>query len=463
MLSFLILVPGLVSLYYVIRQRVDIAFLWLYLPCLLFLPDYYAYRLPHLPPVSAAQASVIPIAVAVLVQSLSRWKLSRMDLWVALYVVSLVASEILRERVFNDGVFLSLLGIISMLLPYIIGRQLIEPRLRLPVVRNWVLLILCLLPEALYEYRFGASIFVRMGIVLGLGDLPWSVQYRSGHPRISMSFSDAELAGIAFAVTFFFNLWLMELNKNDRRSQLSPRIGKWLAKLEKYYIPVLLLPAFVVLTQSRGPMLGAALGFLVMQCTRFKTIRQIRIASVCAIILLVVAVAGAFVYFQQYTSPAEGVALTEQQESAMYRKMLLQNYQPALEQGGWLGWGIQSYPIFPGQKSIDNDFLLVQLIQGRLGITLWYIILAESLWNAFRNTWRAKNREDIVFAFAHLAGLLTFWLTLTTVYLGEQLPQIFFLVLGWQQSLDFRETQQQRRPDGQQSDNARFKFKRVIA
>ena len=226
------------------------------------------------------------------------------------------------------------------------------------------------------------------------------------------------------ALTFFFNLWLMELNKNDRRSQLFPRIGKRLAKLEKYYIPSLTLLAFVFLTQSRGPMLGAALGFLVMQCTRFKTIRQIRIASVFAIILLVVAVAGAFVYFQQYTSPAEGVALTEQQESAMYRKRLLENYQPALEEGGWLGWGIQSYPVFPGQKSIDNDFLLVQLIQGRLGITLWYIILAESLWNAFRNTWKAKNHEDIVFAFAHLAGLLTFWLTLTTVYLGEQLPQI---------------------------------------
>jgi hypothetical protein len=460
MLSILILIPGFVSLYYVARQRVDIAFLWVYLPCLLLLPDYYAYRLPHLPPVSAAQVSVIPIASVVLAQSLSRWKLSRMDLWVVLFVVSMVASEVLRERVFNDGVFLAMIGIITMLLPYIVGRQLIEPRLRLPTVRNWVIFILCLLPDALYEYRFGASLYVRGGTILGLGDLPWSVQYRSGHARISMSFSDAELAGIAFAVTFFFNLWLMELNKNDKLFHAPPRIGKRLAKLQKYYIPALILLAFVFFTQSRGPMMGAALGFLMTQCTRFKSIQNIRIATVVAIILLVFAVIGAFVYFQHYTSPEEGVALTEQQESAMYRRRLLENYQPALEEGGWLGWGIQSYPIFPGQKSIDNDFLLVQLVQGRLGVTLWYLILIESLWSGFRAIWKAKEREDIVFAFTHLAGVLTVWLTLTTCYLGEQLPQVLFLILGWQQSFDFRSVQGPRL--AAQEPEGRFKFKRVI-
>jgi hypothetical protein len=451
MLSILILIPGFVSLYYVIRQRVDIAFLWVYLPCLLLLPDYYAYRLPHLPPFSAAQASVIPIAIAVLAQSFSRWKLSRMDVWVVLFVGSLVASETLRERVFNDGVFLAISGIISMLLPYIVGRQLIEPHLRLQTVKNWVIFILCLLPDALYEYRFGASLYVRGGELLELGNLPWSVQYRSGHARLSMSFSDAELAGIAFAVTFFFNLWLMELNKNDRKFHLFPRIGERLAWLQKYYIPALILLAFVFFTQSRGPMMGAALGFLITQCTRFKTIKNVRIATVVAIILLVVAVIGAFAYFQRYTSPEEGVALTEQQESAMYRKKLLENYAPALDEGGWLGWGIQSYPIFPGQKSIDNDFLLVQLVQGRLGILLWYMILAESLWNGFRCTWKTSDREDIVFAFTQLAGVLTVWLTLTTCYLGEQLPQFFFLLLGWQQSLDFKKAEE-----------PRFQFNRVI-
>ena len=38
--------------------------------------------------------------------------------------------------------------------------------------------------------------------------------------------------------------------------------------------------------------------------------------------------------------------------SAIYRKLLLENYKPALDQGGFLGWGVESFPRFPDRKSV---------------------------------------------------------------------------------------------------------------
>ena len=35
-----------------------------------------------------------------------------------------------------------------------------------------------------------------------------------------------------------------------------------------------------------------------------------------------------------------------------------------------------------------------------------------------------------------LAAFVTIWITLYTVYMGTQLPQIIFLLLGWGQSIE---------------------------
>ena len=40
------------------------ALLYVYLPALLLVPQYYVFRLPHLPPLSAADAAVLPLGIA---------------------------------------------------------------------------------------------------------------------------------------------------------------------------------------------------------------------------------------------------------------------------------------------------------------------------------------------------------------------------------------------------------------
>ena len=65
-MSALFVLPALVSLILVIRGRVEIAFLWVYLPALLLLPNGYVFNVPHMPAISAAQGALIPIGAIAL-------------------------------------------------------------------------------------------------------------------------------------------------------------------------------------------------------------------------------------------------------------------------------------------------------------------------------------------------------------------------------------------------------------
>jgi hypothetical protein len=454
-LTIIFLLPAVLSLYYVVRGYIEKAFLYVYLPALLGLPFYYVCQLPHMPPLSAAEAVLIPITVGSLWQLLPKWRFQRMDLWIVLFLVSITLSEFLRENNFTNAIFTIVNGITSMLFPYIAGRLLIEPGLRLRTVKHFVILILFLSVLGLYELRMGLNPYAIAGSHI-LDFLPWTLQFRNGWARVATSFSDAELAGIAFVVALTLNSWLVYVNKSDLYK--GHRVGHYLAKLERYHIPGLILFGMLYATQSRGPLLGAALAFLILQIPRFK---RIRLATIVAALILVSVAATAYLYFDRYTSTVAGNVVSEQQASAFYRRQLLDNYKPIIEEGGWLGWGERSRPMVHGQESIDNEFLLIQVQQGRLGIILFLLIGFDSIWRLVSYIWRFKKREDIYFAICLLAALLSLAATLSTVYLGEQLPQIAFLLIGWSQSLQEDEPDQAYRTA--QSIAEKFAFRRVFA
>ena len=69
-------------------------------------------------------------------------------------------------------------------------------------------------------------------------------------------------------------------------------------------------------------------------------------------------------------------------------------------------------------QSVDNQFLYVELGQGRLGFILIILIAVESLRAAMVSSWRLDSLEDRAFAFAMLAALAVLWISLVTVYMG---------------------------------------------
>jgi hypothetical protein len=74
-------------------------------------------------------------------------------------------------------------------------------------------------------------------------------------------------------------------------------------------------------------------------------------------------------------------------------------------------------------------------VQGELGYILFLLITAESVRTAIACMWNLKALEDRAFAGSVLAALGCLWITLYTVYMGAQLPQFAFLLIGWGQSI----------------------------
>jgi len=455
-MSAIFLLPGLLSLYLVVRGRIETAFLSVYLPALLLLPDGYALKFPHLPAISAAQSALIPIGAVALYRLLRSGLPSLMDILVTLFIVSSTASEILREHVMNDGIFAALISFISIFLAYAAGRTIIEPGLRLVTVRRIVILILLLGPLGLYEWRMGQSLYGVLGVRLfNLDSVRAFIQMRSGRGRMAVSFNGAELAGIVIGMTAALNVWLVYLQK-WRRS--AANLGKPLAWLENYHIPGLLLLLYVFLTQSRGPMLAVGVAYLILQIPKFK---NKKVASALVAILIAVAALSAYQYFAHYTNVSDpGAIVNEQQGSALYRRHMNELYQPIVKQGGFLGWGILSRPVLPGMFSVDNEFLLIHLAYGNSGYFLFVLIGLETFRRLIVRSWTLKAPDDQAFAIALLAAMSVFWISISTVFMGEQTPQIAFLLIGWSQSIQPVSTELAAEPGN--AVRPRFTFRRIF-
>jgi hypothetical protein len=109
-------------------------------------------------------------------------------------------------------------------------------------------------------------------------------------------------------------------------------------------------------------------------------------------------------------------------------------YPPIAEKGGWTGYSVLGIPHVLGMTSIDNHYLLVHLAWGRLGYYLFVLIVWENLRVLLVRSWQVEDVQDRAFVFSFLAAMTVLWVTLLTVFLGGQLPQIAFLLIGWMQS-----------------------------
>ena len=303
-MSLLLVIPGLISLFLVLRGRVDTAFLSVYLPCFLCLPDDYTLRIPHLPPTSAAEFALVPLGVVAIFRLVRSGSFALMDLLVLLFWASVSLSEILHAPYVNDGIFSAMNAFISIFLAYMAGRTLIEPNLRLATVRMFVILLLLDALPGLYEWRMGESLYGVFGQkLLRITTVSGSVQIRNGHGRMGSLFADAEGEGIAFAMTFCLNAWLVFL----MRVKAPIDLGKTLTKLEKYHVPGLVLLLCLFLTQSRGPQIALGAGFLILQIPRFKNTRMM---TFVVAVLLVSGYQAMSAYFESYTNVTRSAGMT---------------------------------------------------------------------------------------------------------------------------------------------------------
>jgi hypothetical protein len=432
-------------------QSAEAAVLDVFLPVLLLVPSVYALHIPHLPPLYAIDCVLLPIGIWALVSGARHWKFQRADLWIALFVLASIYTDYI-----NNGLLSALDSmptvVCEALLAYCIGKLLIEQRgIREPFARRMVHLLAVVALLCVAEFIGRKNLFVTVMHRFFFSDGYWWGQMRGRFMRVVGPFAGAEEAGIVFMMGFFLALWLWFANKS-RQDESKPRyFGAGSSILS---CACILLGLYMTL--SRGPMLGCAAGFLI---ARIGLVRNRRLALIVALVL---AATGGILanYKAMQLSQMDLETATEEQLTAHYRTQLFTVYGPVAEAGGLFGWSAATYPRAINLASIDNEYLFLWVANGLVGLSLFILIATEGAVAVVQAVRRSRQRIDTCFYYC-LGGILAgLMVVIITVFLAAQGFVLFFLFIGWSQSLHDQYGTAAELP---QRPALRFAFRRVFS
>ncbi|MBV8629644.1 MAG: hypothetical protein JOZ83_01885, partial [Silvibacterium sp.] len=152
----------LFSIFWIKARSLEAAVLDVYLPCFLFIPYIYGFRLPHMPGLDFGSAPLTPIAIFLLIRYGREWKFTRSDLWLALFTGGAVLTEVLHSDMGTAGlIFFDIL--FRGVMPYMLGKLLLERGdMRERFVRRLVFLMAFIAIVSVWEYRMSMNLFNRV-------------------------------------------------------------------------------------------------------------------------------------------------------------------------------------------------------------------------------------------------------------------------------------------------------------
>ena len=417
-----------------LRQSVESAMLDVFLPVLLLIPAIYTLRIAHVPPISCCDAVLLPLGIAALVCRFHNYRFQRADLWVVGFAAAGIYTDYINLDLPTAIYNLFEPGAVGGALAYFIGKLLIEQTgNREKFAKRFSVLLAAVGFVSVSEFVARHNLFVGLtNKFFGHADY-WGDQYRFGFVRIKGPFQGAEEAGIVFLMGFFLSLWLWFLNRS-RQNEREPRyLG---LRLSTLCVGGNLLG--LIMTLSRGPELGTVAGYLI---ARVGVVKKKRLALIVALVLIsagfVIAHRRSVAYSRSESQQTvlEEAAIDESKASATYRTRLYDVYKPVAEKGGWFGWSATAYPRAPSFFSIDNEYLLLWVTQGKVGLTLFLIIVAEDAIALVRAILRSQQPVDTCFYYCLCGMMAGLVVVLITVFLAGQGYILFFLFSGWIQSL----------------------------
>jgi hypothetical protein len=414
---FTIFMSGLLCLAAVFRGGTRWAFLTVYLVVLSFVPATFHARLQHLPPLSCEDMALFSLGIGMVLKDIRRWRFSRMDCWIAMFVIALSWCEHLPWG--NTGALEALeITALWCLVPYMLGKLLLEqPGMREETVRRLIILTGVASVLAMPEFFLKWNPYIHVWSHFFPGQYQFS-QYRRGFGRLGGPYGGAETAGMVLLMVLILAFWL---NGVRRRERYPLKYGKLI---------VLSLLVTILMTQSRGPWIGLIVGLSVASIGRAR--RPIRRSVLVFGLLLFVGVP----LYSQYTNylRTAKAEIGSETQTAQYRQVMLDNYVPVAKLGGAWGWG-NVYPIIQGQTSIDNEFLLVWVTAGYIGLIALILIFVEAIISLGRLGIKARSFQDRYFTFSLLGIVIGMAVCLYTVWLSLQSYQLFFIIIGWSQSI----------------------------
>lgn len=427
-MNIVLLIPALVCVWWIFRFGTPSALRNVYIPVLFLFPVYFQFVLKGLPPIDDAQAIMLVIGLAIIVHHRAELYFSSTDLWVYIFVYGILVSETLHTDL-KTGIYQLVADAGSALLPYICGKLFIEQYgQRTAMVKRMCFLLVIVAFFSLYEYRMARNPYHNFLAPFFHGQgASWILQMRWGRARVAGPYGHAIIAGMMFLMGVLFNLWMLRFHKWERTFRYLP--FRWAPKgiIIMFW---LLLGTFI--TQSRGPWLGLGFGFAVSLVGFARNTRRafVRFVILAGLLFCIV-----YPAFNSYTSGTIATAHDIDQENAVYRRMLIDSYTPVIQAGGLWGWGVTDFPIVNKQVSIDNEYLFLGVTRGYLGLSFFLLLIADAVFTLVRTGIRFHNREDRLFAFCMVGVLAGLLFAIGTVYLGNQMYSMLFLILGWSQAI----------------------------
>jgi hypothetical protein len=422
----LVFLAPLVSAWVALRFTPMRALLAVYLPLLLLVPESFRATLQGIPKMNFNQAAIVPVVLVALLRYGRNWRPSVTDVAVFALAVLIALSEFLAAG-YKEAQNLMFAMLASMAGPYLAARLLLDGRDRdVAFARRFVILMFAVVIVGAYEFRFGVNPFLRyLGNLFPGQGLGWVTTFRHGFARVAGPYSHAILAGIMVVMAYRLQRWLQWGRHWEPRFSLLPALP-W----SKAAVISLVLAVGAAMTIARGPILGALLGATVIMIGSSRRRRQLLPAAILAFVVL--APLG-YLALMAYLDIEPGAAMTMSQESALYRKVMIERYIDIAIEHTALGWGRNTWPKLPGMASIDNYFLLLSLMHGLLATGL---LLFLFLWQGVRLFRRGMvephDSNSLALTFAGI--LLAVFVTLGTVYLGEQVMPMLFVIHGWSEA-----------------------------
>ncbi len=416
---------GLFALIQLLRRKPAAeVFLSVYLFALFAMPGWCRFTVPMVPKMTFHETAILPIAVVFFLRHRKLWSWSLGDMLVIGFVVLVTVSEYTNAG-YKEAQNLGFGYLSSAALPYMLAKGLVEPLgLRVKFLRRIVVLLAFVTLAFAYEARMWVNPYRYFTDVFFPGTA-WITTARYGLARAAGPFAHCIFAGAVFLIGLRLQIWLQNSNSWEK---YFPKFHPFGLTKARIYTGILFIG--LALTLARGPQIGAVLATII------AVVGAGRNPARRALILLVAVVAiGIPVAIQSYQYAAVGreKAKTVSQESAAYRKELMDKYVDIAEHHALLGWGRTQWPKVSGMPSIDNHYLLLALMHG-LGAPIIFLGLliattVRLLRNGFAHAPLKPSGSSLSFTLAGIVIGSTF--TYFTVYLGENALPILFLILGY--------------------------------
>ncbi len=430
MTELIVLVPAIIVWWVAAKQSLESAFLNVYLPVILMLPNYFTWQIDHFPD-PCFHHCIMPIGLALCWKGFIKrqWKISPLDFAVALFLAWQIVCE-----VYNVG-FTTMPDLLwdlmnLALFPYMAAKTLIEQKgLRVAFARRWVMCILIVCALSVYEFRLGVSLFRESLLPLFPKENgTWVTQLRWGYGRIAGPYGHAISMALVVGVTILLHRWLAREGLWERDFKLVGRLP-----FSKSQIISFGLVAGILMTISRGPWIGAVCGAVLAGVGLRKDRRR---ALTRALLILIIGGAILYVAGKAYLSGANAFEGEEEQASAAYRAILIGQYEDIVMISPILGWGRANWPVIPGMLSIDNNYLFVALSFGLVGLGLLVAMFLAELWRIFASGYFKDDLTpgERMFRFTLVGILVSIAISTGTTYISAHLYPIFFMVLGWSEA-----------------------------